>query len=356
MPLQQPTLQQLKERALSDIESRLPGAQPRLGSANILGILAQLHAEACFGLYANQAWLARQIHPHTCDADVLDAYALWRAGLTRIAAAKAAGNVTFTGTSGVTVPAATQVQTADGTIYATDAAAVITAGTVTAAVTAIEAGTAGNQIAGVSLSLVSPVAGVNSAATVAAGGLTGGAAAETDERLRARILDALENAAQGGSLQNYITWALAGHSSVTDVWAEENAMGAGTVTVRLVTYDATVDGIPTQTVLDAVFAYIDALRPAGLKGLYVVAPVADTLNFTITGLTPNTQAVKDAVQANLADLLRREAAPGGTLYLSHIREAISLAAGETNHALTSPSADVVSAAGHIPVMGTITWA
>lgn len=356
MPLQQPTLQQLKERALSDIESRLPGSQPRLGTASLLGIIAQLHAEAVFGHYSNQAWIARQIHPHTADAGSLDDYALWRTGLIRASATRAVGSATFTGTNGAVIPGGTQLQAADGTRYTTDAEASITAGTVTTAVTAELAGAAGNQVAGLSLSLVTPIAGVNSQASVAAPGLTGGAAAESDERLRARILDALQHPAQGGSLQNYVSWALAAHPSVTNAWVEENAMGIGTVTVRIMTYDATANGIPTQTVLDAVAAYIDVLRPAGLKGFYVVAPIADVLNFTIAGLSPNTQAVKDAVAAELADLLRREAEPGGTLRLSRIREAISIATGEQDHVLTSPTADIVSAAGHIAIMGAITWA
>jgi uncharacterized phage protein gp47/JayE len=79
------------------------------------------------------------------------------------------------------------------------------------------------------------------------------------------------------------------------------------------------------------------------------------VDYTIA-LTPNTQAVKDAVTAELADLHRREAAPGTIFLLSHIKEAISIAAGETNHVLTVPSADITPATGAIPTLGTITWA
>lgn len=355
MALQRPTLQERVERALSDIESRLPGAQPRLRDT-VLGVLGRMHAESTHDLHGHLDWNARQILPDTADAESIDRHALWRAGLTRTAAVAATGSVTFTGTNGAVIPAGTQLQTADGALYATGAEATIAAGTATAAVTAAVACAASNQAAGVALSLVAPIAGVNSQALVAAGGLTGGADEETDARLLERLRDALQRPAQGGSRQNYVSWALAAHPSVTDAWADENAMGYGTVTMRVMTYGATANGIPTQTVLDAVFAYIDARRPAGLKGLYVVAPIADALNFTVSGLNPATQAVKDAIQAELSDLLRREAEPGGTLYLSHVREAISLAAGEVNHALTAPAADVVSAAGHVPVMGVITWA
>ncbi len=87
----------------------------------------------------------------------------------------------------------------------------------------------------------------------------------------------------------------------------------------------------------------------------VVAPIAVPLNFTISGLNPSNQTVKDAIAAELADLLAREAAPGGTILISHIREAISVAAGEYDHVLTSPSANVTHTTGQIAVMGTITW-
>lgn len=85
------------------------------------------------------------------------------------------------------------------------------------------------------------------------------------------------------------------------------------------------------------------------------APTAAPLNLTIQ-LTPNTAAVRAAVTAELADVVRREAMPGGTLLLSHLREAISVAAGEINNVLSTPTADVTHAPGQMPVLGTITWA
>ena len=56
------------------------------------------------------------------------------------------------------------------------------------------------------------------------------------------------------------------------------------------------------------------------------------------------------------DLLRRESEPGGTILVSHIREAISIAAGEMDHELQLPSGNVVFGTGKIAVPGIITWA
>jgi uncharacterized phage protein gp47/JayE len=87
----------------------------------------------------------------------------------------------------------------------------------------------------------------------------------------------------------------------------------------------------------------------------VVAPTASPLDFNIT-LAPDTVEVRNAVQAELVDLVAREAEPGGTILWSHLNEAISIAAGETDHVLNSPAANVVEATGAITTMGVITWA
>jgi uncharacterized phage protein gp47/JayE len=77
-------------------------------------------------------------------------------------------------------------------------------------------------------------------------------------------------------------------------------------------------------------------------------------------LSPNTASVQAAVQAELEDLFRREAgvedgAGSGTVLLSHIREAISRAEGETDHVLVSPAADVTLSAGEIATVGNLTF-
>src|SRR5690606_18623762 len=111
--------------------------------------------------------------------------------------------------------------------------------------------------------------------------------------------------------------------------------------------------IPDPGEVNDVQDYIDDRRPVTAT-VTVYAPQADPLDFNIS-VTPNTQPVKDAVQAELEDFIRRTAEPGGTLLISQIREAISSAAGEFAHVLHSPLTDQVAASGDIFVMGNITW-
>jgi uncharacterized phage protein gp47/JayE len=352
MAFERPSITQLVERIQSDIETRLPGSDARL-RRSLLEVLARTHAGAVHGLYGHLDWLSRQLMIDTADAEHLARWAsIW--GVARTASTAATGEVTCAGTDGAVIPAGTVLQAADGTAYSTDADATIAAGSASLNVTAQSPGAAGDLAAGSSLSLVSPISGVQSQASVAAGGLTGGADIESDDALRMRLLDRIHQPPQGGAGYDYTAWARAAHPDVTDVWVAPLELGLGTVTVRVMTYDATADGLPQQSVLDAVQAYIDERRPV-TADVSVAAPIAVPLDFTIA-LTPSSAAVQQAVQAELTDLLRRAASPGGTILRSHITEAISTAAGETDHTLTAPAADVAHGTGEIAVMGAITWA
>lgn len=352
MPFARPSIQELIERTQADLESRLPGVDAHL-RRSVVAALARMNAGQAHGLHGHLAWEARQIIYDTADAEILARWAsVW--GVPRLAATYASGPVSFSGTNGTVIPAATQVETGDGRAYTTDVDVTISGGSAQVDVTAVEPGAAGNQSGGVTLSLVSPIAGVDSQATVAAGGLTGGADTESDDSLRQRLLQRIQNPPQGGAKNDYITWALSAHPDVTRAWVYPNALGLGTVTVRVMTDGPTANGIPTQTVIDAVDAYIQGKRPV-TADVSVVAPVAAPLAIHIANLRPDTQAVRDAIAASIADMIRRDAEPGGTIEISHIRAAISVAAGETDHTLVSPIADVTHAANEIAVPGALTW-
>lgn len=349
MPFERPSLTDLIDRAAADIETRLPGTDARLRRSN-LNVLARVHAGAVHGLYGYLDYLARQLMVDMAEGAYLERYAsIW--GVPRLPAAFAAGNVTFTGTTGTVVPAGTELQRADGQVYATTADVTLTSGTGTTAVRAAVAGAAGNASAGVSLTLSAPIAGINTAVTVSVGGLSQGADVEDDDSLRSRILRRIQEPPHGGNRGDYVGWALE-VPGVTRAWCYPLELGPGTVTVRFVR-DDDASPIPDAGEVAAVQAYIEERRPVTAQ-VTVVAPIAVPLDFDIT-LVPNTAATRAAVEAELADVLRREAEPGGTILISHLREAISVAAGETNHILNSPSADVTFTTGQIATLGTFTW-
>lgn len=352
MPFVRPTLSELIDRVTADMSSRVLGVDGAVLRRSLLGILARAEAGEAHMLYGYLEWIARQAIPDTAEGDWLERWAvIW--GITRTAATFASGNVEFTGTNGTVIADGTLVQRQDGVQYATQGSATISGGTATAAVEAVVAGEDGNLDASSTVFLVSPISGVTSSATVDGSGLAGGSDSETDARLRTRLLERIATPPQGGAESDYIAWAKAASSDVTRVWVTPNGMGIGTVVVQFVVDDDPDGLIPDAGQIDTVQDYIDARRPV-TADVYVSAPSDVSRNMTIK-ISPNNAAVQAAVTAELNDLFRRVAEPGGTIYISQIREAVSIATGETNNQMVTPTADIVDSAGDISTLGTITF-
>lgn len=351
MAFQRPSLTDIIGRILADIATRMLGGQDSVLRRSVLGIIGRALAGASHELHGHLDYIGRQVIVDTADQEYLERWAnIWQ--ITRKAAAYATGNVTLSGVNGAILPSGAILQRQDGALFVTQADATIAFGTATVAVKAQAAGAAGNTDAATKLTLQQPASGVQSAVTVAAGGLTSGADQESDDSLRARLLTRIQQPPQGGDAADYEAWALQ-IAGVTRAWVAPQEMGAGTVTVRF-TRDNDASIIPDAAEVTAVQNHIDGLRPVTAQ-VFVAAPVAAPINFSIS-IKPNTAAVQQAITDELDDLLRREAVPGGKILISHIREAVSIAAGETDNAVTSPVADVTNATGNIATLGTITFA
>lgn len=346
-----PTLTELREQAAGDIETYLPAGDARTRRTTS-GVLGFAIAGAAQGLHANIQARERNFLPDArAEAEGVERWAALL-GYWYLDATAAVGGLTVSGSSGAVLATGSRLQYSDGTEYATTADLTLVGATGSVTVEASALGAAGNLPAGAKLTLLSPVSGINSTLTVDGSGLAGGADQEGLDALRNRVLARLRLPPMGGSATDYQTWALEGHAAVTRAWVSPLEQGAGTVVVRVVC-DNEVDPIPTTPVLDAVLAYIDSKRPVTAE-VFVVAPVAVPLNFEIQ-LTPDSTALRATVTSALQDLLRREAAPGGTILRTHIAEAISTAVGETDHLLQLPAANVTHAAGEMAVFGSITW-
>lgn len=342
-----PSLPEIIQRIRNDVLSRLP-TEDTLRRADA-EVYAQVLGGAAHGLYGYVDWVSRQIHVDQADKEILIRLALIWNVQPKIAA-KATGMVTFTNSGGVPIQAGTLLQALDGVQYITTADAVYAAPNSSAPVESVEVGAVGNRAAGETLILVSPISGV--ASSVLAGELSGGADDELVDDLRARLLARIQQPPQGGCATDYVAWALS-IPGVTRAWVYPQELGPGTVTVRFVRdYDASP--IPDAGEVATVQSFIGQVKPV-TANVTVVAPIAAPINFQISGLVPSTPSVQAAVQSELQYLLNREAVPGGTILLSHVRAAISAAAGETDYVLVSPTTNVTNTTGYISTMGTITW-
>ncbi len=320
-------------------------------------LLARMWAIASNDLYGYQAWIANQLFVSTSDDDTLTTLQapLW--GVAPKPAAAAAGSVGFTGTAAVVVPAGTTLRRSDGETFTLSADVTLgSAGTGSGAVTDTTPGSNGNTSPGVNLTLVSPVTGIASTATVLAdgtgNGLSGGADQESSASLRGRVLARIQKPPQGGSVADYYEWTMA-VPGVTRAWVLPGWLGVGTVGITFVC-DANQGSIAPSTVqLAAVQAAIAAVRPVCAE-VTVFAPTLQAVPITL-GVDPNTVAVQTAVAAEIADFFLREAVPGGTLYLSRLSAAVSTAAGLYRQQMTAPAADVVRTPGTLAVPGGLTW-
>ena len=352
MPYIRPTLEQLIELASADIAARLPGADSQTRRSN-LAVLARVIAGTAHALYGYIDWSSRQFLPDLADDENLDRLGgLW--GVTRKAASYASGKVTFTGVTGTPIDLGTVLRRSDGIEYVTTAYAVIGPGvTVDVAIEASLAGASANSDVGAPLNMISPIIGVNSQTLVSVA-IAGGADREADYDYRTRILARLRNPPHGGDAADYVMWAKE-VPGVTRAWAFPMGNGPGSVIVRfMMDVVRAPDGIPTADDVALVADHIALVRPVTVD-LSVAAPTPSPLDVLISSLQPNTPAVQNAIISELADFIRRESAPGGTLLISRMREVVSLAAGETDHILLLPAANVTVPLTHIHILGTVTF-
>ncbi|MBX8536941.1 baseplate J/gp47 family protein [Pseudomonas cichorii] len=344
MPFETPTLPTLVSRTQVDLaDEALRQSDAR--------VLSRAHSGAAYGLYGYQRWIADQILPDTADDETLERQAVLRLRQPRNAAQSATGSVRFTAAAGAVLDADTVLQFSDGRAYRVTQGLTTVSGNNVTTVEAVEAGILGNADAGLVMTAVQPIEGIDSSFTVLADGLTGGIAQESIESLRSRVVRSYRVIPHGGNQDDYVTWALE-VPGVTRAWCVSRYMGPGTVAV-FVMRDNDVSPIPDPEQLEQVAAYIELLRPVTSE-LYVLAPLQKPVIYTIN-LFPDTSVVRSAVEAQLLDLHNREAGLGETLLLTHIAEAISGATGEADHVLLSPTANVQAAANELLTFGGILW-
>lgn len=351
MPFARPSLTEIIDRVIADISNRITGVDSAVLRRSLLGILGRAEAGTAHLLYGYIDWVAKQVIPDTAEREFLERWAaIWN--IQRKPAEFATGPVTFTGSVGSIITAGTIIQRQDGAQYRVLADVTFASGTATVSVQALIAGDNANQAAGARLTLLSPIAGVQANGTVAVGGIVSGTDVETDDRLRERLLQRIQNPPQGGAEADYVMWGLE-VPGVTRVWVYPMQMGPGTVTVLFTTDDDPDGIIPGPAKVAEVQAHIDSVRPVTAE-VFVAAPIAEPINPSIA-IRPNTPVVQAAVIAELEDLIVRDAVPAGKILISRLREAVSIAAGEDNNAFISPTTDVTNATGHISTLGTVTF-
>lgn len=319
--------------------------------------LSATWARACNGMHGHLDWLDAQCSPLTCELERLyDWAALY--GVERLLATVATGNALATGNAGTQLLAGTLLRGQNGLDYTVLAAVVLGAGATPVAVQCVTRGSAGNLVAGQTLTLVDPVPGVNNAFTAGNIGITGGAEDELVDAWRARVAEewrtVTTSGARSGKPEDYRFWAKRAHPSVTGALVQKHALGVGTVVVRPVC-NGLADRLPTQAVLDAVAAYFDGIAPA-TADWRVTAPGTHPVTLTIH-LQPlvDTADNRAAITAALNALVLTKGGTSDEALQLLWAEVDTTIAVITSQYTLDETGSIVWSANEVPVLQPVNW-
>ncbi|MBQ3329836.1 MAG: baseplate J/gp47 family protein [Ruminococcus sp.] len=234
-------------------------------------------------------YIMRQMFPATATGEYLDAHAEQR-GLSRKNGTVASGHVIFLTASSdhgnILIPAGTQLCTNDGQLrFTTDSDAILSSGSqsVTAGAHAVQEGSAYNILVGKIAVMVTPIAGISVVKNNER--FTGGSDRESDEQLRARVIESYQTISNGANAAYYRSAAM----SVDGVYSASVigcARGAGTVDVYACARGAVLSNekiAEIQTLLNEkreVNVDVRAVSPTAMNiNLYIRLTVAEGYDF-----------------------------------------------------------------------------
>lgn len=363
MPYPRQTVAELIAQQEVDLSSRLGVPQDQVRHSNE-GVIATVQAGGLHSLHGHLQWIVGQAFEDTAEYDYLRRRGEAR-DIYRKPSEAAKGSRVILGVEGSPVDTGVLLQRADGQQFTVTTGATISGGEASVEVVALVEGVASNTAETEPLSFVTPQAGVESVSP--SGELVGGVEEEAVESYRSRVLDDIREPPHGGNDSDFARWVKSTPNvNVHRVWVFKKWMGLGSVGVFF-----TVDGgqVPDQATVDLVkYWVVDREATPEQEGApdpvygeaFIVAPTPAVVPLVVSGLNPDTPAVRKAAEFELADLFSRNAnvengSGNATLLLSHLREAISIASGERDHVVVSPAEDVTFDKGELPVFGGVTW-
>lgn len=355
MPYNVPALRKLITDGEKDIAFEL-GLQ-RLPPVGVEKALNTSFSNQVRDLYDHQSWIKDQIIPSVKSDDETIIETAASEGVIRKQATFATGPAVFKGNT--PLPEDMEMQTATGIVYAVTTSGVPVDGVMTVTIQASDAGASGNLPEGESLTLLSPVPGVESIGLTGTGGIIGGADIEPVPELLDRLLFRKRNPHVGGAVHDYVIWAreMAG---VSRAWAFDAWHGPCTIGLAWVYDDRSVITPGYQdrkNMEDYLFRHTDPAtgvwvgKPGGIE-VWPVELVLRPVNMVID-ITPDTSATRKAVQSRLLTL-QKTLQPGQTLPISAIRTAIGTASGVTDYKLNL-TADIPCAQNELITIGVLTW-
>ena len=313
-------------------------------AARLYALAAQVQS-----LEAQTDWVLAQSFPQTAQGEFLDYHAAMRA-LTRNAPVCAEGTLRFaaqgSAAADYAIPAGTVCMTAAGARFETAEDAVLCEGesAVDVPARACEAGAAGNVVAGAVSAGAALPPGIVYCSNPAA--FTGGCDAESDEALRARILESYRRLPNGANAAFYEREAMS-VAGVAAAKAVGRARGIGTVDL----YIAAAGGSPSEVMLDAVREALEGKREIAVD-LRVLAPEEEKVSINAAievkqgyDFDEVADRVREALRACFDGTLLGEGMP-----MARITAAIFAVEGVKNCHLLAPTCDIDADERYLPVL------
>ena len=317
-------------------------------------LAVRLYAAAAqvYALYVQADWVARQAFPQTAEGDYLDLHAQLRS-LQRKAATYAVGTLRFTAgevsETDRAIPLGTVCMTAGLVRFETTQAAVLKGGDtqVDVPAQALLAGSAGNISANTITAMAVAPVGIQSCSNPAP--FLGGSDGETDEELRARILDTFQRLPNGANAAFYEQGALS-FDQVAAASVLPRNRGVGTVDVVI----ATGSGQPDEDLLEELEAYFQVRREIAVD-VQVLAPESVSLTLSVQvkakdgwDSTAVCTEVKNMIQAWFSGERL-----GQDVLLAQLGNLIFSCDGVANYKIVTPAADQAIDADQLPVLTSI---
>ena len=208
----------------------------------------------------------------------------------------------------------------------------------------------------------SPTVGVDDVLRATFPGVDGGGDRETDDDLRLRLLDRIQNPVAHFNVAD-ITAKAKSVPGVTRVFVEEVTPAVGQVTVYFMRDNDVDSPIPSASEVTQVKDALLEIKPANTADADVIvsAPTEVATDFTFTALSPDTTEMRAAVTASLQQFFREKTVVGSDVdedaYRAAIFNSIDLSSGSQvqTFALSGPSGDITIATGEIGTLGTIAY-
>ena len=272
-----------------------PGSDEDLWATAISNEAAPLYANTVIKADAQMADSAAGVAPvgQNVGADLQRVMAIY--GLAPRAAVPSSGNITLVCSATTTIPAGTQLVDSQGLRYEVETPGVYANGALVP-ILAVDTGTVTNHAAGDVLTWVAAPTYCNSKQSVATGGLTGGADAETNDAARARLLDRLQNPPGSGNSTAAIQYAEESSPLVQKAFCYPAVNGPSTCHVAVTAATST--------------RFVDSVTLANIVTPYVLGKMPEYVEVVVT--TTTAENVDVAVGLTLpASPQASPAGPGG---------------------------------------------